>query len=396
MDLIFIIITLLVIVLLVFWNRRLSSQITTNSTRLENEINQCQRTGDALFKSEQRYRQLVDSAMVGVFSSNFEGQFTYVNEALARMFDFDSAQQMTANGSLNRWKNLSQREQFLSELKAQGSVSNFQVEAITLTGRNIYVIFSAALFADTISGMVMDITQLKQAEQSNLEYQQKLKSLAFQLTLAEEQERHRIAIEIHDHFGQSLVFYRVQLAQLRKQVAEQKALELIDELSQSFLHMIHDTKDLVFELSSPLLHEVGLSSAISQWLTEQIGDKYNLETDFNNHSQIELQDQELKNLLFRNVRELLFNTVKHAHATKIFVTIESNDNNLEIIIQDDGVGFVVKDAPKMNSPGSQFGLFSIYERMDNVGGSLIIESAPGNGCKAILSVPIQDHTAEKE
>lgn len=250
------------------------------------------------------------------------------------------------------------------------------------------MLFSATLQADAISGMVMDITEKKQAEEKNKIYQLRLKSLASQLTIAEERERQRIAIELHDHLGQSLVFSRIQLAKLRQQVAKEKDKELIDELSQSLLLMIQDTKKLIFELSSPLLHEIGLSSAIYQFLTEKIGQKHELETEFIHKSQILLQDKELRTILFRNVRELLVNVVKHAHATKVTVAIENNNNHIKIITQDNGTGFIADNVFKVKSK-DKFGLFSIHERMDAINGSLSIESEPGKGCTAIIIAPLQ-------
>ena len=97
----------------------------------------------------------------------------------------------------------------------------------------------------------------------------------------------------------------------------------------------------------------------------------------------------MRTILFRNVRELLFNVVKHAHATKVVVSIESNENRLKIIIQDDGIGYDAYPIVKIQASEKKFGQFSISERMDDMGGSLTIQSEPGKGCKSILTVPPQ-------
>ena len=117
-----------------------------------------------LHRSEAKYRDLVDNSIVGVFTTTLDGRFLFANDASARMYDFESPEQMVAQGSLSRWSDPKQRERMLAELQEHGSVTNFEAETITHTGRHIHVLFSAKLHADTISGMVMDITDRKQAE----------------------------------------------------------------------------------------------------------------------------------------------------------------------------------------------------------------------------------------
>jgi signal transduction histidine kinase len=267
------------------------------------------------------------------------------------------------------------------------------------------VLFSARLFDGYISGMVMDITERQLSEQKIQAYQHRLKSLGIQLTLAEEQERRRIAAELHDNIGQSLVFSRMQLASLRSQTSNEKSVKLIDELSQSLLHIIQDTKELLFELSSPLLNEIGLSAAISHWINEQIVRKHGLETEFIDHSAKSSKNKEMNLILFRNIRELLINVVKHAQAKKVIVRFENDSDNsdnpddldnLIITVLDDGIGFNFDPEAKILKPKTGFGLFSIYERMDDVGGSLQIESETGKGCKAILTAPLNNLTDKEE
>jgi chemotaxis protein methyltransferase CheR len=114
--------------------------------------------------SEAKYRGLVENALVGVFSSTLDGRFIFVNEALARMFDFESPEQMIAQRSLEHWSDQKDRERMLAELQQHGRVTNFEAETITHTDRHIYVLFSAKQVGNDIIGMVMDITDRKQAE----------------------------------------------------------------------------------------------------------------------------------------------------------------------------------------------------------------------------------------
>ncbi len=347
-------------------------------------------TDEELVKSEAKYRGLVDTSLVGVFHSRINGQFIFVNEAFARMFDFDSPEQMAAEGSISRWADPIRRELFLTELREQGSVSNFETESITHTGRYIHVLFSATLNGDNISGMVMDITDRKRAEQKILDYQQRLKTLASQLTIIEEKERRRIAAGLHDHVGQSLALARVQLASARQLSSESKITDKLDDISDTLLKTLEDTQLLMLELSSPAMHEIGLSSAISEWLESQIGKKHSLKTEVIDNipdNRRKTLNPNVRIILFRNVRELLVNVVKHARANKASVRLEDRSSSIRIIVEDDGIGFEPRAVIQAGNKIGGFGLFSIEELMADLGGNLKIVSEPGKGCTAILSAP---------
>ena len=118
-----------------------------------------------LANSEAKYRGLVDNSMVGVFTTTPDGRFTFVNDAMARIYEFDSTEQMIAHGSLERWNDLRDRERMLAALQKHGSVTNFEAETVTYTDQHIHVLFSARKIGNDIYGMVMDITDRKQMEE---------------------------------------------------------------------------------------------------------------------------------------------------------------------------------------------------------------------------------------
>ena len=134
-----------------------------------------------LARSEAKYRGLVENALVGVFNSTLDGQFIFVNEAMAQMFDFESPEQMIAQESLKRWSDQKDREQLLAELQQYGRATNFEAEATTKTDRHIHVLFSAKQVGNDIVGMVMDITDRKQAETKLQEAYTEIEQLHMQL-----------------------------------------------------------------------------------------------------------------------------------------------------------------------------------------------------------------------
>lgn len=238
-------------------------------------------------------------------------------------------------------------------------------------------------------GLSINITERKQAETKLKTYQERLKTLASQSIIAEEKERSRIAADLHDNIGQTLAFARIQVARAKKiATKEDKLTTILDEVSQSLLDTIQETKDLVFDLSSPLLHEIGLGAAISNWLEEQVGRKNSIMVNFVHDDKKLSLNVDMKLILFRNVRELLCNVIKHAQATEVVVSLTSNEEELVIIVRDNGIGFDCDSQANCIGIDTGFGLFSVKQQIEDFGGRLEIDSKAGKGCKATLRVPI--------
>ncbi|MBE9581358.1 MAG: ATP-binding protein, partial [Proteobacteria bacterium] len=205
-----------------------------------------------------------------------------------------------------------------------------------------------------------------------------------------EKERRRLAADLHDQVCQSLALANIQLDLARKSTSESKLADKFNDISDTLLETLKNTKQLMFELSSPSMHEIGLSSAISEWLEVQIGNRHSLKTKVIDNipdNRRKTLDPNVRAILFRNVRELLVNVVKHARAKKVSVRLEDRNTNIRIIVEDDGIGFDPRAVIQAGSKIGGFGLFSIEELMADLSGSLRIVSEPGKGCTAILSAP---------
>ena len=170
-----------------------------------------------LAESEAKYRGLVDNSIVGVFTTTIDGRFTFVNDAMARMFDFDTPETMIAQRSLERWRDPKDRERMLAELQQHGSVTNFEAETITHTDRHIHVLFSAKQVGNDIIGMVMDITERKQAETKLQKAYTEIEQLQMQLQAesAYLQEEIKLEHNFENIIGQSdalkYVLHRVEM-----------------------------------------------------------------------------------------------------------------------------------------------------------------------------------------
>ena len=125
-------------------------------------------------------------------------------------------------------------------------------------------------------------------------------------------------------------------------------------------------------------------------MDEQIGRGHGLRTSFDDRAGNVPLNDDMRAVLFRNARELTMNTVKHAKAGKVAVCLEVSEGALRITVEDDGVGFDPEAAASRPGGEASFGLFSVHERMADMGGSLEIVSDPGEGCRATLIAPLSD------
>ena len=237
------------------------------------------------------------------------------------------------------------------------------------------------------TGIVRDITEQKKSEQKLREYQQRLKALTAELALSEEKERRRIAMELHDQVGQTLAVARIQLATAKKAASDTGVAVGLEEASRTVLQAIHETRDIMYDLSSPTMNEIGLVAAVSEWLENRIRSRSGLETEFTADELKTPLNPDTRAILFRSVRELLTNVVKHARARKVSVRMINAGDTLRIVVEDDGVGFDKHENTLAENHDEGFGLFSIHETMTDMGGYLEIETEPGLGCAAVLVVP---------
>jgi len=261
---------------------------------------------------------------------------------------------------------------------------------IQCDGRTFTLTFAPVVDANYVNVYGLDVTQRKQAEQKLLDYQSQLKSLASQLTLAEERERRRIAVELHDRIGQSLAISKVKLDGQRHSISPTDKGEVLEDVCSLLGQAIADVRSLTFDLSSPILHELGLEAAVAAWIAEEIEQKYDITVELEVDKKPKPLDDDIGSLLFRDVRELLFNVVKHSQATKVKVSIRRIGERISISVEDNGMGFVPAEVTAKAVGKGGFGLFSIRERLEQFGGHLQIESAPGGGCKVTMIAPLKE------
>jgi len=225
-----------------------------------------------------------------------------------------------------------------------------------------------------------------------LHTQARLRTMAQTLTLTEQRERKRMATELHDYLAQLLVLGKMKLSQTHAQIRNigGPVASVFEEIDQTLDKALDYTRTLIAELSPPVLHEFGLPMAL-QWLADQMK-KHRLTVEVRlGTSELPLTENQAI-LLFHSARELLINAAKHAGTNKATLTLLVAENMLTIAVQDQGKGFKT-DGLEPHQPGQHFGLFSIKERMEELGGWLRVESTPGRGTTVTLGLPFTSTAA---
>ena len=141
----------------------------------------------------------------------------------------------------------------------------------------------------------------------------------------------------------------------------------------------------------------GFEAAV-EWLTEQMQKEHGIAIDFERSGQTHLLDEDIRVLLFQAVRELLVNVARHAQAQKVKVSVQRDNADIRISVKDDGIGFDVSKTDFQVDRNGGFGLFSIRERLEHIGGYFGIESEPGTGTTITVIAPLrrEGETAKRE
>jgi signal transduction histidine kinase len=241
--------------------------------------------------------------------------------------------------------------------------------------------------AEAIKELRNEIGERNKAEKKLLISQGQLRSLASELSLAEERLRRKIATDVHDHIGQNLAISKIKLDSLQDSVSLPDVAESLGEISELVGETIESTRSLTFELSPPVLYELGFEAAV-EWLVRQARAQHRLSTEFKNDGRAKPLEHNVRVLLFQAVRELLVNVAKHAKARNVTVSARRVGNEIQVSVEDDGIGFDAFKAGSQAYKTGGFGLFSIRERLGLIGGHLDIESKPDIGTRVTLVAPI--------
>jgi len=220
-----------------------------------------------------------------------------------------------------------------------------------------------------------------------LTQEKELRSFVSELILSSEREKRRTAENIHDNMIQPLLFLNIKLDLLKKSSRDQNLLISFEQMQRVISELVEMMRNFTFELSWPVLHQTGLEAAIEDWLGAEIEGKGGIETVFEDDGREKGLDDETSAFLFRAVRELVANVVKHADAERVKVSIAREQTRVLVCVEDDGAGFDPQKYASSDQRAFHFGLISIAEQAKCLGGSIEIESENRGGTRVIIAVP---------
>lgn len=330
------------------------------------------------------YRMMVESMNEGAVTLIPDGTIFYCNPRFAQMVQTDAEKLIGLPfRNLIQVEEQSTFEEFFSQA-GPGARAEF---CLQLPDQNcVTVQLSIHQFAGEdpggISILATDITERLQAEE-------KIRALAAQLTVAEQQERQRISQVLHDDLQQSLFAIKTQLSFLTNDNDDNKvspaARNDLKQIQRWLSDVIGTTRSLSIDLNPVVLQGEGLYEALA-WLCSQMKDQHGLQVQLDAKDNLNGLDHQIRLLLFQTVRELLFNIVKHAGTSQAKITLEKVVEKAHIIISDSGKGFDVDVV--MNDAKSAHGLLVVQDRLSLLGCSMEMASEPGNGTQVVIEAPL--------
>ena len=354
-----------------------------------------QQSEDDLRRSEERFRSLIENALDIITVLDEDGVTIFESPSMQRVLG------RNPSGMLNKPliemlhpDDRCQVSEVLDRLAARpGSSETFELRyqhgdgdwhVLEVVGQRLPGNLSPAAFVINSR----DITNRKLAEEKLLSSQRQLRSLASRLSKAEEETRHSIATGLHEQIGQNLSVVKLKLGMLTKASPSPEVKDQLHYLDDLLADILKETRTLTFELSPPILYDIGLEAAI-KWAAGQFQTRNKIVCRVEDDEEVKPIEEDLRGVLFRSVQEALINIMKYAGAGLVTIAIRREDALIRIDITDDGCGFDPVEVGNYDERSSGFGLFSIRERLELLGGHLEVVSAPGKGARLTMTAPLK-------
>jgi PAS domain S-box-containing protein len=329
------------------------------------DVTQRRRAERALRASDARSRAALDAAFDGILASDAAGVIRSSNTALRRMFGYQWAGELEGKPV----EVLGLASEALAEM-VPGSIGEW-----VGIRRDGSAFPSQIVVGDKRSQSERIFSVRDLSVQRQLETQLKIATAA--TAMVEERERQRLAADLHDDIGQLLSLAGIKVGMLRNATGGASA-KLRDDLADLVSRAHQRTESLTFQLSPPILRDMGLTAAV-EWLAEDLERAYGLSVHVEHDGEPSL-DEPTRVTVFRSVRELLINAARHARTDAASVKLARDGSLLRVEIEDRGVGF---DAERSTQG---FGLLSARERVEGLGGRFEVESEVGGGTRARIVV----------
>jgi PAS domain S-box-containing protein len=346
-------------------------------------------------RADLEFRDALNSAAEGILMVDPDGRIEFANPSVTGLFGHEVRELMCLSADCllparHREEFAKRLADFLAEPTAR-PLAPTDLVGLKKDGTEFAVELSASVMqrarGPRVVAFVSDVTQSRKAALKIRAYQDRLRHMAFDAALTEEQERRRIAVELHDTVGQELALARIKLAPLQAELEGEQRMAagvVMDTLKRA----IDSSSALAFELSPPILYDLGLGKALA-WLADAMETLHGFKLEVIDDGATDSLDDASKAIVFRSVRELLMNVLKHAEVGTAKVSLHQTDQECQIDVLDNGIGFDPDRETAFRSNGGGFGLLSVREQITRLGGTLNILSAPQRGTDIRILVPLR-------
>jgi hypothetical protein len=244
--------------------------------------------------------------------------------------------------------------------------------------------------------VIFDITERLRAEQALRDYAGQLRQLSLRMFETEENERRRLARELHDRIGQNVTALSLNLNMMRGELPEDSRHQVktrLDDCESLLYQTAQLVRNVLVDLRPPGLDDLGLLAALSAH-ARQVAERTGVAVAVTGSEIVPRLAPAAEITLFRIVQEALNNIAKHARATEVTVTLEAGPDSVVLTVADNGCGFDTTARPAQ--PTLSLGMVSMRERVESIGGKLRIESAPSKGTRVIVAAPRANHNASTQ
>lgn len=368
---------------------RLSTAFNTMANQLAQRELEQKQTEYYLRQNETRLAEAEALAHLGNFSWDLLTNEISLSDEMQRLLGCKTDSRVVSPDQFMQAIHPDDREQVTKLFHTMASYSDYAEydyrvqwqngQIINLKGQNT-VIRDDNGIAVRMQGTAQDITDQVIVQHKLIEYQQALLELTDELARAGDRERHLIATELHDNIAQTLALCSIRLSAPNLDTIGTEQAQEVKLIKSRLDGAIETIRSMITRLSPPILHEMGLESAL-EWLLRSVKEEWGLlVTITNNDLPLQLSEQ-VSTAAFQIIRELLVNIAKHAGTDQAWLRLRQEHHNLLITVEDHGNGF------STDPPQKGFGLFSIRQRLHFLKGSLQIDSRPGEGTLIIVTIP---------
>lgn len=352
-------------------------------------------TRESLSIREAFLRAMLDNFPFMVWLKDTNGRFLAVNQAFVRSCGRSNASEVIGLTDFDLYpRELAQRyvddDRSVMESKRQKEVE----EPVVIQGTPRWCETFKTPILDSngkvlgTTGFARDITERQKLDQELREQREQLRALAAHVESVREDERVRIAREIHDELGQALTCMSMDLAFLEKQLPKGKGSEKAEARLAALSSMIKETVQTVRRISAELrpsiLDDLGLAAAV-EWLGRDFETRTGLRCSVSVPGNIELPPGK-SIVIFRMCQEALTNVARHAKASQVSIDLVEADGQITLEVSDNGRGISEQEMQKQAS----FGLLGMRERAALLGGEATITGQPGKGTRVVVQIPVQD------